>query len=58
MCGACVRVCFLQRNQFLEAESVEMEKERNQIRWDVVAGLPDVFILFHHLQICCFLKVL
>ena len=31
MC-VCVCVCHLQRNQFLEAESVEMEKERNQIR--------------------------
>lgn len=27
--------CLLQRNQFLEAESVEMEKERNQIRSDM-----------------------
>lgn len=44
----CVCVFCLQRNQFLEAESVEMEKERNQIRWDgSFTALPDVFILFH-----------
>lgn len=29
-------VCSFQRNQFLEAESVEMEKERNQIRSDML----------------------
>lgn len=28
-------VSFLQRNQFLEAESIELEKERTQIRFEM-----------------------